>query len=96
MLKQHLHDRANLRTSAGMAANPWLFPGYAGQHLHPQTMLDKLHDRGISVLGARNAALQNLVADIPPPVVAHLLGYCHNTTQHHARLAAQPWSRYAI
>jgi hypothetical protein len=97
MLKHHLHNRPNLRTDANMAARPWLFPGYnAGQHLHPQTMLDRLHDRSISVLGARNAALQNLVAQIPPPVVAHLLGYSHNTTQHHAQLAAQPWSRYVI
>lgn len=97
MLKHHLHNRPNLRTGANIAASPWLFPGYnAGQHLHPHTMLDRLHDRGISVLGARNAALQNLVAQIPPPVVAHLLGYSHNTTQHHAQLAAQPWSRYVI
>ena len=38
--------------------------------------------------------LQNLVTEIPPPVVAHLLGYSHNCTQRHAQLAAQPWSRY--
>ncbi|MGH3557691.1 MAG: hypothetical protein ACRDTK_09425 [Mycobacterium sp.] len=97
MLKDHLHNRPNLRTGAGMTANPWLFPGCnAGKHLHPQTMLGRLHNRGISVLGARNAALQNLVAEIPPPIVAHLLGDSHNTTQHHARLAARPWSRYVI
>jgi hypothetical protein len=36
----------------------------------------------------------NLVAEMPPPVVANLLGYSHNCTQRHAQLAAQPWSRY--
>jgi hypothetical protein len=55
----------------------------------------KLRQLGINLLGARNCALQNLVAEIPPPV-AHLLGYRHNCTQHHARLAARPWSRYVI
>ena len=93
MLTDHLRNRTNLRTGAGMASNPWLFPGRnTGKHLDPQTMQMRLHNRGISVLGART--LQNLVAEIPPPVVAHLLGYSHSCTQYHAQLAAQPWSRY--
>ncbi|OBR98714.1 recombinase XerD [Mycobacterium gordonae] len=97
MLTDHLHNRTNLRTGAAMASNPWLFPGRnAGKHLDPQTMQMRLNDRGISVLGARNSALQNLVAEIPPPVVANLLGYSHTSTQYHAQLAAQPWARYVI
>ncbi|NHU49505.1 hypothetical protein [Rhodococcus opacus] len=31
-------------------------------------------DRSIDLLGARNAAIQNLVAEVPPPLVAELLG----------------------
>ena len=57
-------------------------------------MMMALRTLGINLLGARNSALQNLVAEIPPPVVANLLGYSHNCTQCHAELAAQPWSRY--
>ncbi len=95
MLTDHLHNRTNLRTGAAMASNPWLFPGRnAGKHLDPQTIQMRLHNRGISVLGARNSALQNLVAEIPPPVVANLLGYSHTCTQYHAQLAAQTWARY--
>lgn len=95
MLIDHLHNRTNLRTGAAMASNPWLFPGRnAGKHLDPQTMQMRLNDRGISVLGARNSALQNLVAEIPAAVVANLLGYSHTSTQYHAQLAAQPWARY--
>ncbi len=95
MLTDHLHNRTNLRTCAAMASNPWLFPGRnAGKHLDPQTIQMRLHNRGISVLGARNSALQNLVAEIPPPVVANLLGYSHTCTQYHAQLAAQTWARY--
>jgi hypothetical protein len=67
-------------------------PGYRpGKHLDTQTMLSVL---GISVLGARNAALRNLVAEIPPPVVANLLGYSHNCTQYRAERAGHRWSRY--
>jgi hypothetical protein len=95
MLKDHLRNRPNLRTAGGTTANPWLFPGRrAGKHLEHHTMMLKLRTLGINLLGARNSALQNLVAEIPPPVVAHLLGYSHNCTQRHAQLAAQPWSRY--
>ncbi|HUH70510.1 MAG TPA: recombinase XerD [Mycobacterium sp.] len=95
MLKDHLRSRPNLRTAGGMAATPWLFPGnYPGKHLDPQTMMLRLRNRGINLLGARNSALRSLVTDIPPPVVANLLGYSNNCTQRHAQLAAQPWSRY--
>jgi len=56
MLTDHLRNRTNLRTGAGMASNPWLFPGRnTGKHLDPQTMQMRLHNRGISVLGARNS-----------------------------------------
>ncbi|QEN17586.1 recombinase XerD (plasmid) [Mycolicibacterium sp. ELW1] len=95
MLKDHLRDRPNLRTAGGMVTNPWLFPGHrAGKHLDPHTMMMALRTLGVNLLGARNSALGNLVAEIPPPVVAHLLGYSHNCTQRHAQLAGQPWSRY--
>ncbi|OBB74464.1 recombinase XerD [Mycobacterium sp. 852014-52144_SCH5372336] len=95
LLNHHLHNRPNLRTAGGSVANPWLFPGHrAGKHLDPHTMMMALRTLGIDLLGARNSALQNLVAEIPPPVVAHLLGYSHNCTQRHAQLAGQPWSRY--
>lgn len=83
-------NRTNLRTGAGMVANPRLFPGRnAAKHLDPQTKQMRLHNRGMSVLGARNSALQNLAAEIPPPVVAHLLGYSHTctTTTHNWRLS---------
>jgi hypothetical protein len=55
----------------------------AGKHLDTDTWLKKLRNLGVNILGARNSALQNLVSEIPPPVVAHLLGYSHDCTQHH-------------
>jgi hypothetical protein len=59
-----------------MVANPWLFPGYhPGTHLDPQSIMLRLRKLGVDLLGGRNSALQNLVAEVPPPLVAELLGY---------------------
>jgi hypothetical protein len=95
MLRHHLHNRPNLRTSGGGTATPWLFPSsHPGKHLEAQHVMKRLRHLGINLLGARNSAIQNLVAEVPPPLVAELLGYSHQVTQRHAELAAQPWSRY--
>jgi hypothetical protein len=95
MLIRHLHNRPNLRTGGGMIATPWLFPGYRpGKHLDAQSIMQRLRGLGINLLGARNSALGNLVAEVPPPLVAELLSYSYQVTQRHADLAAQPWSRY--
>lgn len=95
MLSHHLNNRPNLRTGGGMIGVPWLFPGYRpGKHLDPQSIMMWLRKLGINLLGARNSALQTLVAEVPPPLVAELLGYSYQVTQRHAELAGQPWSRY--
>ncbi len=96
MIRRHLNDRPNLRTAGGSIENPWLFPGYhAGKHLDPQSIMLRLRKLGINLLGARNAAIQNLAAEVPPPLVAELLGYSYQVAHRHAEIAAQPWSQYA-
>lgn len=55
----------------------------------------RLRHLGINLLGARNSAIQNLVAEVPPPLVAELLGYSYQVAHRHAEIAAQPWSQYA-
>jgi hypothetical protein len=93
LLKRHINSRPNLRTAG--ADNPWLFPGYRpGEHLHPNTVMDRLRWLGIDLLGARNTALRELVTQVPPPVVAEMLGYSDQVVHQHAALAAQPWARY--
>ena len=54
-----------------------------------------LRDRGIDLLGARNAALRQLVLDMPPALAAAALGYSPETAEHHAAAAGQPWADYA-
>ena len=95
MLIDHTGSRPNLRAAGGIAASPWLFPGFsAGRHVDPQVIRERLVRLGIDLLGARNTTLQGLVGAAPPPVVAELLGYSYATAQLHAEIAAQPWARY--
>jgi hypothetical protein len=65
-----------------------------GRHLTAQTIITRLRSLGINLLGARNTALQSLAVEVPPPLVAELLGYSYNVAQRHAEIAAQPWARY--
>jgi hypothetical protein len=78
MLTNHMGSRPNLRTTGGVAASPWLFPGVRRRHLNPQRIMKRLRGLGIDLLGARNTALQSLVVAAPPPLVAELLGYSYN------------------
>jgi hypothetical protein len=95
MLRKHLHGRPNLRTTGGGAGTPWLFPStFPGKHLEAQHVMKRLRALGVNLLGARNSAIQNLVAEIPPPLVAELLGYSYQVAHRHAEVAARPWSRY--
>ncbi len=96
LIREHLTNRPNLRTAAGTAETPWLFPSNrAGNHIDPQTIMHRLRDLGINLHGARNSALQHLVKEAPPPIVAELLGYSYQVAHLHAQKAAQTWSQYA-
>jgi len=55
-------------TGGGTIATPWLFPGYRpGKHLDAQSNMIRLRWLGINLLGARNSALGNLVAEVSLP-----------------------------
>src|SRR5699024_8450130 len=95
LIRQHGNARPNLRTAAG-PDSPWLFPStLAGRHLHPNTVMDRLRDLGVNLLGARNRTLDELVLRCPPSLVADALGYSHHVAFIHAEKAAEPWARYA-
>lgn len=95
LLTKHLASRPNMRTGSS-TGSPWLFPGYrAGQHIHPNTLMMRLREIGIDLLGARNASLRSLVKEVPAPLVAEMLGYSYQVTQKHSAAAAESWSRYA-
>lgn len=78
MLKDHLHNRPNLRTAGGMVANPWL--------VSRRLPRDRARQHGINVLGARNSALRNLVVETPPPVLGDLWAKAAHTGTHRGLL----------
>jgi hypothetical protein len=95
LIREHLAARPNLRTGAG-TESPWMFPStLAGRHLHPNTVMDRLRDLGVNLLGARNRAIGELVLECPPSLVAEALGYSTQVAFRHADKAAEPWARYA-
>ena len=95
LLRTHIAERPNLRTGAGPDSR-WLFPStLAGRHLHPNTVMDRLRDLGLNLLGARNRAIGELVLEVPPSLVADTLGYSAKVAFLHADKAAEPWARYA-
>lgn len=94
-IREHLASRPNLRTGAG-TDSPWMFPStLAGRHLHPNTVMDRLRDLGVNLLGARNRAIGELVLECPPSLVAEALGYSPQVAFLHSANAAEPWARYA-
>ncbi|MFK4295418.1 hypothetical protein ABH924_000553 [Arthrobacter sp. GAS37] len=85
-----------MRTGSSIGSE-WLFPGYRpAQHIHPNTLVERLREVGINLLGARNASLRGLVVEVPAPPVAEMLGYSYQVTQKHAAAAAEHWQRYAL
>lgn len=94
LVRQHLSHRPNQRVAN--ADSDWFFPGTrAGKHLHPITVMIRLRNLGIDLLGARNTALRQLVTTAPPPVVATMLGYSAQVAHLHAAAAAAPFGLYA-
>ena len=91
LVRAHLAARPNLRTGAG-PDSLWLFPStFAGRHLHPNTVMDRLRDLGVNLLGARNRAIGELVLECPPEA----LGYSTQVAFLHAEKSAEAWARYA-
>ena len=74
----------------------WLFPGrHAGRPLATENFRSQLVTLGIAPNQARKAAMFQLAAEMPAPVLADLLGLAPTTASRWAKLAARDWSQYA-
>jgi len=73
----------------------WLFPGgIPGQHLATENIRAGLVEIGIKPYESRKAALFQLAAEMPAPILAELIGITDSSANDWARLAARPWSSY--
>ena len=77
------------------AASRWLFPGgFAGCHLDPETLANRLRQLGISSAKLRTDVLLDLAADIPPAIVADLIGLYPTTAARWTHAAGGDWAGY--
>lgn len=74
----------------------WLFPSArAGRHATPRAVSTRLQRLGIQPRAMRQAALIQLAAEIPPAMLAGLLGIHPTTAVKWTRLGGGNWSAYA-
>lgn len=92
-----LHQHA--QATSGRYANhrsSWLFPGrHAGRPLATENFRSQLVALDIAPNQARKAAMFQLAAEMPAPVLADLLGVAPATASRWSKLAARDWSHYA-
>lgn len=73
----------------------WLFTGLIpGRPLTASGLSLKLAEFGMHTRPARNAALISLAAELPPAVLADLVGLHHNTATRWSLLAARDWHAF--
>ncbi|HEY5530028.1 MAG TPA: hypothetical protein VIL51_11385, partial [Thermoleophilia bacterium] len=85
------------RGQASYASTPdrWLFPGgIPGRHLVTEKVRSQLVERGIQPSDARKAAMLQLAATMPSPVLAGILGRSPGTAARWAALSAHDWAHY--
>jgi hypothetical protein len=74
----------------------WVFPGGTpGKPITVERFRRKLAEAGIALRPARQAALLQLAAELPAPVMGDLLGLHENTAVGWVRAARGDWSAYA-
>lgn len=75
---------------------PWLFPGRrAGQPIGDKGLWRRLTTLGIPIRSARNTALLELARDVPPSILADLLGLTPEAVDRWRKLAGGSWTAYA-
>ncbi|WP_079185690.1 hypothetical protein [Streptomyces sp. NBRC 110465] len=72
-----------------------LLPGQSpGRPRNPIGFADTLRHHGLSARAARNTAMLNALTDLPPMIIADLLGIHPKTADRWAALAGNNWSEY--
>ncbi len=74
----------------------WLFPGgVPGKHIATNCVREELVARGIHPSSSRKAALLQLAATMPSPVLADVLGLSNGAAARWAAMSSSNWSLYA-
>lgn len=91
-----VESRRGRAATDATATSPWLFPGgFAGQHVAPETLAHRLRQLGISPIKLRTDVLLGLAADVPPSILADLIGLYLATAARWTHAAGGDWTHYA-
>jgi hypothetical protein len=81
---------------ASPATTPWLFPGHLpGRPITASRLGARLAPLGIDARAGRRAALIQLAAELPAPVLADSLGLTAVTAARWVKAAGGDWATYA-
>ena len=95
LLARLVADRHGRATTADTGQSRWLFPGgQPGRHLHPQQLSERLQRLGLDPLVVRTAALLDLASEVPPAILADVIGLYPNTATRWTRAAGGDWAAY--
>jgi hypothetical protein len=93
-----LREQANVaavQPSASVAGSAWLFPSQSGPRpVTAKTIVTHLNKHGVQVRAGRTAALIDLAGQLPPAVLASLLGLAPGTADRWSRRIASDWAAY--
>ena len=89
-------DNGKGRATSGAAKpSPWLFPGgHPGRPIGAQAMAIRLNAHGINAKMARTTAMLDLAAELPPAVLADMIGLVPNTAVRWVHAAGGDWTTY--
>ncbi|MBJ6613679.1 hypothetical protein [Streptomyces sp. I4(2020)] len=91
LIDDHLEDGSR----HGNEATRYLLPGRApGRPRNPAGLSDKLKRYDLPARAARNTAMMQALADLPPVVLSDLIGIQPRTAERFAALAGENWSDY--
>lgn len=88
--------RPRLATTACDDNDRWLFPGLRlDAAMHPEHLRRRLAKLGLSSRASRAAALLHLAQQLPPAILADLLGISEGSAADWSEAAQGDWARYA-
>jgi hypothetical protein len=89
-------ERPRLATTGAGEPPRWLFPGFRlDAPMHDEQLRRRLRALGLNARGARAGALLTLARELPPAILADLLGISESRAAGWAKLAGGEWARYA-
>lgn len=83
-------------STAQQLPNPWLFTGgHAGKHIRAESLGIRLSRIGVEPRRMRLAAAEQLTREVPPAMLAGVLGLRISTAVQHASRSGGNWTNYA-